>query len=483
MKIDNQIACRSIPQQMHDKCTVVSKQKFRLALAALALASFGGFASAQVLPNDVEPTSTCKFAVTEFPGWFGGTVTPGGAVEPPDSLNLLTTPADPVPSNHAHCKFYKWAARMFLWLTSPLSGGRRTLQSENFYDISAPINGKRTLTRNDPGKSDIDFSLRTAKLEHAGLPGLPGQPRGVLMAQNKSLIYTASFVNDAYAFYLTGAKNHRPGFDGSKFPILQTELGQISALATAHGVTLGHPETLVLEVKTTWVETAGFSAIGLDPTKYIRITAAIPTYDMSDPNKWIPKIGANGSNEFRETELALVGMHVVGSASGNSNMIWATYEHIDNTPIATYAYQSLSGRKNSQSTGGPWLFSRSNPTGQFNQMHMHTRNSHDIEAEPGNIIGPSDTLREHAWGSSDNNPDHNSRVIGINAGTMRMLLGDVRRNYLLIGASWGGGVGSDRLANTTLETYEQGRNCSICHKGDHPDGLSRMYGVIQPLFP
>ena len=108
MKIDNQIACRSIPQQMHDKCTVVSKQKFRLALAALALASFGGFASAQVLPNDVEPTSTCKFAVTEFPGWFGGTVTPGGAVEPPDSLNLLTTPADPVPSNHAHCKFYKW---------------------------------------------------------------------------------------------------------------------------------------------------------------------------------------------------------------------------------------------------------------------------------------------------------------------------------------------------------------------------------------
>ena len=99
------------------------------------------------------------------------------------------------------------------------------------------------------------------------------------MAQNKSLIYTASFVNDAYAFYLTGAKIIGRGL------MLQISdpadrTGQISPCHGAR-VTPGHPETLVLEVKTT-VETAGFSAIGLDPTKYIRITAAIPT-DMSEP--------------------------------------------------------------------------------------------------------------------------------------------------------------------------------------------------------
>ena len=366
MSMDNQVDCTSKSPGVNAK--VISRRIPRIALAALTLASFGGFASAQVLPNNVEPTSTCNFAPTEFPGWFEtGTATAGGAVKPADSLNFLNFPADPVPTNHSHCKFYKWAARMFLWLTSPLSGGGRTLQSDEFYDISPLVNNERTLTRNDPGKADIDFSLRTSKTFDHG--ALPGPRRGVLMAQNNSLLYTASFVNDVYAYYMTGAKNHRPGFDGSKFPIWPTELNAISALAMGHGIALRHPEVLALQVKTTWLDTAGFGDLGLDPNKYIRIKGKIPTYDMSDPKKWIRNIASNGSNVTKDAELALVGVHITGSASGNSDMIWATFEHVDNVPIATYAYRSTSGRqdfpqstcrKDAQNTCRPWLFSQSN---------------------------------------------------------------------------------------------------------------------------
>src|SRR5947209_4440645 len=127
MSMDNQIDCTSKSPGVNAK--VISRRIPRIALAAFSLAFVSEFSSAQVLPNDVAPASTCRFASTEFSGWFEtGTVTAGGAVKPADSLNFLNFPADPVPTNHSHCKFYKWAARMFLWLTSPLSGGGRTLQ-------------------------------------------------------------------------------------------------------------------------------------------------------------------------------------------------------------------------------------------------------------------------------------------------------------------------------------------------------------------
>jgi len=63
------------------------KQQLRLALAALAIASFSEFASAQVLPPDVKPT--CSFGPTEFADWFQtGTVTARGAVKPANSAAL-----------------------------------------------------------------------------------------------------------------------------------------------------------------------------------------------------------------------------------------------------------------------------------------------------------------------------------------------------------------------------------------------------------
>ena len=36
--------------------------------------------------------------------------------------------------------------------------------------------------------------------------------------------------------------------------------------------------------------------------------------------------------------MAMVGLHVVGSVKGHPEMVWATFEHIDNAPQNNYVY-------------------------------------------------------------------------------------------------------------------------------------------------
>ncbi|MDT7543037.1 MAG: hypothetical protein QOE33_2941 [Acidobacteriota bacterium] len=66
-------------------------------------------------------------------------------------------------------------------------------------------------------------------------------------------------------------------------------------------------------------------------SSYVTMTATIPTYNKANPNLWTP-------TGQKTVQLALVGMHVVGSTVGHPEMIWATFEHFGNTPNAAYSY-------------------------------------------------------------------------------------------------------------------------------------------------
>jgi hypothetical protein len=84
--------------------------------------------------------------------------------------------------------------------------------------------------------------------------------------------------------------------------------------------------------------------------------------------------------------------------------------------------------------------------------------------------------------------------------------GDVRKNYILTGATWtiggappnggppnGNEVGTSMMCNTTMETYQQGTNttkvgtnCFDCHSGNmlgdpSGNGLSHIFGTLKPL--
>jgi hypothetical protein len=351
------------------------------------------------------------------------------------------------------------------------------------------------------------------------------QDNGVLEAQNGSLVYYATMVNDVYAYFLTREKTRNLN---DLFPTTKAELDKIKDFAAAHGTTFSDPNTLTVEVKSSWVKAAGLP----HRDTYVTMSATIPTYDKSNPKRW----KANGKENV---ELALVGIHVVGSVAGHPEMIWATFEHFNNVPIAEYKYNSTSGVKTvPQETSGPWLFSSNNPS-SFNVMHMFA-NGLDIIAASPHAISPSDSIRWKPWGAAaDLGPNpisggefasdaqrvaaSNTEILSINNNVRGMMAqGDIRRHYILSGATWtkpgtlpspcfappapgasSTQVGTSQLANSTMETYQQGHNnttkgggsnCFSCHVSptksgcdvspegpSHVDGLSHIYGELLPL--
>ena len=474
MNIDRQLVNCTILQRIAKRRGRLGKALW-LLLAAVPFASFGYVASGQVLPNDA--MATCKVEPAEFAGWFeGGIVETDGAVNPANGVEF--------PAHHEDCDFYRWSTRMFLWLTSPTAEGGKVFESPVFFSVSAPeSDGSRQLLRNTSGS--LNAVVRSAQIIEEG----QALTHGVLIAQNESPVYYVSKVNDVFAYFLTRAKS--PGMPPSHdmFPTKRDQLEKIKEFAASRGISFPYPDVLVMEVKTAWVETKG-----LDAGKYITVNAMVPDFDKSDPSKWEPR-------GLRPAQLALVGMHVAGSVNGQPNLVWATFEHVDNVPVAAYKYRN----KNRDlievpaSTGGPWLFA-SGSSGPFNVRRQHAEHAPLIEANsPGNTVGPSDTRREHPWGTHPSNPsditpttinsvETNTHIIALNNSVIGMLAnGDVRRNYLLIGATWNLGEGGNRLANSTIETYVQDLNCSVCHNGVNPGnrngGVSHVFGPLTPLSP
>ena len=350
-----------------------------------------------------------------------------------------------------------------------------------------------------------------------------GQAGGndVLMAQNGSkLIYYVTMSNDVFAYFLTGVKDGAIT-PGNQFPTTGPQLAQVVTFAAAHGRTFADPTALAIEAKSSWVEAAGLPNL----SSYVTMTATIPTYNTGSSTNWTP-------SGQRTVQLAMLGLHVVGSAAGHPEMIWATFEHVGNTPNAGYSYVNTGGATVpvAQSTAGTWLFAATNTTGPFNAAHMTfilTSPSAScalstICAAAGFTISPSNTIRWKAWGAaSDARPNpldasvaaSNTEIISINDSVRGQLTaGDVRGNYLMIGSTWtiGGAapngsfsmspsfneVGTSLLNNSTMETYQQGTsalanppsgtlNCFTCHTSSSPTiattGVSHVFSHLQPL--
>jgi hypothetical protein len=331
----------------------------------------------------------------------------------------------------------------------------------------------------------------------------------ILESQNGSLVYYTIAVNDVYAYYLTGAKTGGITPFPSFFPTTTADLTSIQNFALTKGKTFPDPSALAVEVKASWVNASTVS----NPSDYITISATIPTYS---PGTCLTS-GTNTTCTASGTKtatLAMVGMHVVGSVLGHPEMIWSTFEHVGNTPLATYTYNGSSGVETvSQSTAGTWLFSATGSSGPFDAEHMQTSGA-NIQAlpqpphttPPPFTIGASDTLRWKPFGAAtDLNPFNlseptatvaNTDIISINNSVRGQLAsGDIRGNYIFSGATWTAGglpptlssatppannsnqVGTSFLTNSTMETYEQGSdstsahgatNCFFCHNNGFP---------------
>ncbi len=329
-----------------------------------------------------------------------------------------------------------------------------------------------------------------------------------LIAQNNSLVYYITMVNDMYAYYLTAIND--PKFKNNciskqQFPTTAAERTCIVNYAKANGYPVPtDSNALTMEMKTSWV-----IADSLDnPQDYFLMDAMIPTYAASSEVLWKPA-------GQQKTTLALVGIHIVGSVAGHPEMIWATFEHHSNTPNAEYQYINNKGQVQTVAANtGSWLFNADASTQPYNVAYINYNDTTQyLEASPGNHIAPSNTQRVFPFGTAlgtvPNQQDtsasaSNTELISINNSIMSLIQGkDIRKNYVFIGAVWtfggsaptgsiypadstsGGAIGTSVLANSTMETYFQSTTftCFTCHSNNSlaPGALSHVFDSIHPL--
>jgi hypothetical protein len=316
-------------------------------------------------------------------------------------------------------------------------------------------------------------------------------------AANGSLVYYSTMVNDVYAYFLTGVSHGAiTTVTPNEFPTTQTDLTNTLNYAAAHGKpasSFPDPDALTIEIKTAWVLASGLPNV----SSYVTEEATVPTYKHVSGSLWTP-------DGQKTVTLALVGVHVVGSTLGHPEMVWASFEHQNNTPLAKYSYTSTSSTTKTvtQPTTGPWVFSANGSGLTFNTAHMSVSNTpvaNSIQAATGFTISPSNTSRLQPFGTAGTDIASNTQILSANHNVLSQLAsGDIRGNYFLIGATWmpfgsnpvGGlpGVGTVPLANSTLETYQQGAsNCFSCHQNTSSatvptTQISHVFGVTKPLF-
>ncbi|WP_266171439.1 hypothetical protein [Dyella subtropica] len=351
--------------------------------------------------------------------------------------------------------------------------------------------------------------------------GQAGGLSGVLLAQNKSLVYYATMVNDVYAFFQTGTLNGTFGKYNKDsnyfFPTTQDQLNPVINYAASKNSPLPDRIALAVELKTSWIDTADLPRLGLRPSDFITVTTAVPVYNQSNPKLWIP------TGQKKTVTLAMVGMHVVGSVAGHSEMVWATFEHIANAPSSGYQYTNNQGGTSTvpQGKAGRWVFALPTATA-YNVQMANYKNAPNIQGQTTGstttTISPSDTMLMKAWGTGSDASNfllENTEVISADSSVLTQLFkGDVRANYVMTGATWTQGgqvvqptssqptlpsnqIGTNLLNNTTMETYDQGAtsqsntgfNCFSCHANGSQSpgqpantGVSHIFSTLIPLY-
>ena len=378
---------------------------------------------------------------------------------------------------------------MFLWLTSPTPSengrGSYVLNSPIFYNAWSTGASSHSLAAGASPRSlvaiggdkisrrEISLDVKIDNIE----PGQADRDATVLMTRDRRLVYYLVEVNDVYAYFLT--KQSTDIIKATHFPASKSDLDDIEKFGRDHKKEFTDANTLVVELKSAWIEADRFKPSELK--RYVTIDATIPVYEPlpSSPATTLMR------KDTKVKQLALIGMHVVFSVKGHPEMLWATFEHVNNTPNPMYKYFAKHTGLKFQHADPPgkWVLPANSAVCPvtFNEPRMHfdsgTRN---IEAHPGKTIGPSDICRESPWGSDPlRGTQENSQIISVNKQVRHLLArGDVRRNYIMIGTTWattqdnppgrGNQTGSTKLVNTTMETfYNKGvSTCFECHTGN-----------------
>lgn len=275
-----------------------------------------------------------------------------------------------------------------------------------------------------------------------------------------------------------------------------TTLGQLTLVEQVTKKAFPDGIALAMEIKTSWVDASTLT----DATRHVTIQAMVPSYTKPTPPVVAPETWTlNPVPEIKT--LALVGIHVVGSVKGHPELVWATFEHVDNAPDKAYSYTTNAAPPVNQpgpySATGSWIFTETGFDGADLTAVAENQNvvSGNIVGNAPSLVSSADVVRLNPWGdlpSTSTAAGGTARIanatdlVSLNNSVMRALakVGDVRANYFQVGAIWTqhGEIpvsgqplppfeGSLNLAKVTMETYHQfdpqgstTASCFGCHQ-------------------
>jgi hypothetical protein len=376
--------------------------------------------------------------------WSQGALAQSCAADPA----WVKTPSPPhfdrVPANL--CDFYRYAWRSFLDLTSPVPGKHGTLKFETLSSVYAVEQGSGALNTKDANRLITGQTLfldprqhRTRVFQVRGLKPFTTQQaaatgtQGMLADQNRNLTYFEEFVSPIAEDFISSCH-------------LNIAACQSETVTSALQFPAG-----AIEIKVSW---RVLPAKGATNDTYYTLPG-VPVYDPSTKATMVVNLG-------------LAGFHLVFATKGHPEMVWATFEHIDNAP------------------NGPCTGSTTNqvPKGftgwAFNDAAAASCADVNVAASLTTPPTPSQVFRNYAYGSGTGSSTNNAATIeALNSSVGKHLTAkeSVWRHYFLVGAVWTNGtlpavppvpapasgttaneVGSTFLANATMETFQQWPN-------------------------
>jgi hypothetical protein len=404
----------------------------------------------------------------------------------PASSAWVTNPSLPnfVNDPNTLCGFYQYAWQIFLYEMSPTTpkAGAPTmanaakaspLRFETLPSLSETVGpalaakpartlGPKTVFHDPRTGRDRVFQVRGSEpqnsIEQAG-------SNGVLVDQNGNVTYYEQFLEPvAQAF----------------FKACSIAIAKCESAAAAQALRFP-PGAMELKI----------SYRVLTPTTPNANTyVTVPNVPVYNPQVKDPKTGKYGVVQV--VNLGLVGYHLVFSTTHHPELIWSTFEHVDNAPDGP-----CTGPTTPPAPFTAWAFNNRASTNCSNI------NSWTSGQQPPYPI--TQAFRNWAWGSIPKTPNGQQNTATLEALNQNVLAilpaSSMLKYYFLAGGVWTNGtlpptdeneVGGLRLANSTLETFTQTSNpltskyntdCFSCHttpsSGKPPYSVSHAAGTNQ----
>lgn len=366
-------------------------------------------------PTSYTPSSTQSQACTADSSWFSG------PVPMPDYQNF--------PSNPTNCDFHQISWQYFLWLTEAIDNN--TLRFETLFNDQA-IN---------PAVPDSTSHILGGIVQAGG-------PAGILIDQNGRAVYTTMMINDLYRDFV---------IDSSLYTI-----NGLQAIAPTTDFPNG-----AFSLKAAWkiVEQ------GEDVSNFYTTEAEL--YLLKNEGGKIVL-----SEETSTEKVALVGLHIAVVVANHPEFIWATFEHIDNSPtIDTNA--NLNAPVSDQNYTFYKAGTLARDCNQFNAAITQ------LDESTQKLSPVSQIFRQYHNGGGDST--NNANIDSLNASVHSLLpTNSIWKNYREVGAVWFNTAkgelvpnwtpnndsitritGSTRLSNTVIESFTQNirseNECFSCH--------------------